>query len=347
MKNTPSKNLLNQKELINSVQYELFGRFVTNDDNKVSNTVEVWESIPKYFFTPRQVAKLRTATGHADPYKWEFMRDQVPCMVKIHPALIEQEDGTYKAFFPSVTEEFIEESLKKILADQQYGLHNEKELETWVRFTLRMIQKELKNKGRSRSINEIKHAIELMSSCLLIYYENGKEMWRGNILQDLVTIGRKEYLADSDAHHVARMPLFISLGISKMQFRQFNYPRFMGCKGQLSRWIFKKLIHRYRQASLINSYHFMYTGLKDSGLLQQSKEDKNRVKAEQALDELVKKGVLIRWKKDERKEGRCIIDVKYTVYPSSDFVAEQKAANKRKSDQHTQVLEAGVTLVDN
>ena len=45
---------------IKSPQYDLFSRFVTNDPSEVSNTVEFWESIPKYFFTPQQVEKLRT-----------------------------------------------------------------------------------------------------------------------------------------------------------------------------------------------------------------------------------------------------------------------------------------------
>jgi len=34
---------------IKSPQYDLFSQFVTNDESEVSNTVEVWESIPKYF----------------------------------------------------------------------------------------------------------------------------------------------------------------------------------------------------------------------------------------------------------------------------------------------------------
>jgi hypothetical protein len=37
------------------------------------------------------------------------------CIVTIQPALIKQKDGSYKAFFSSVTEELIEEALKKIL----------------------------------------------------------------------------------------------------------------------------------------------------------------------------------------------------------------------------------------
>ena len=212
---------------IQSLQYNLFSQFVTNDTNEISNTVEIWESIPKYLFTPKQVDKLRTPTGHADPYKWEYSYKGIPCAVKIRPALIEQEDGKYKAFFPGVTEELVEEALKKILTDQTKGIHDPQNVETWIKFSLSMIQKELKARGRTRDRNEIKHAVEVMSSCILTFYNDGKEVWKGSILQDLVTIGRDEYLADTNAHHVARLPLFISLAINQLEYRQFNYDRLM------------------------------------------------------------------------------------------------------------------------
>jgi len=35
-----------------SIQYDLYSTFVSNDATKVSNLVEFWENIPKYFFTP-------------------------------------------------------------------------------------------------------------------------------------------------------------------------------------------------------------------------------------------------------------------------------------------------------
>jgi len=327
---------------IKSVQYDLFSQFITNDQTEVSNAVEIWESIPKYFFTPRQVQKLRAETGHADPYKWEYVYDGKPCTVKIQPALIEQKDGKYLAFFPSITEELVEEALKKIFTDQQYGIHDPNGAESWIRFTLKAIQKELKARGRSRSITEIKHAIEVMSSCILVFYIDNKEVWKGSILQDLVTVGREEYKADTTTHHVARLPLFISHSINRLEYRQFNYDRLMGCNEQLSRWIYKRLINRFRQASLMNDYHFMFSELKTSGLLQQATEGKNRVKVLSALDELVKRGVLMRYEYDERKKGRKIVDVKYTVCPGSDFVREQKAANKRVSDNHIQALNAGL-----
>lgn len=333
------------KKPIKSVQLDLFSQFVTNDKSEVSNTVEVWESIPKYFFTPKQVEKLRTATGHADPYKLEYSYEGISCIVKIQPALIEQKDGSYKAFFPSVTEELVEEALKKIFTSQQYGIHDPKNVESWIKFTLSMIQKELKARGRSRDRNQIKHAIEVMSSCVMTLYKEKKEIWKGSILQDLITVGRDQYIADTDAQHIARLPLFISHSINNLEYRQFNYERLMSCNEQLTRWIYKQLIHRFKQANFMNNYHFMYSGLaRDSGLLQRDTERKNRQKVKSSLKELSERGVLISYTEDPRKEGRKIIDVKYTVIPTSDFISEQKASNKRNKDGHIQASDAGLII---
>ena len=343
MSNKPMKKP--PQELMKSVQQDLFSQFTTNEKDKVSNTVEVWECIPKYFFTPAQVKKLRTPTGHADPYKWKYSYNDFNCMVKIQPALIEQKDGSYKAFFPSVTEELVEEALKKILSDQRYGIHDPNNVETWVRFSLKMVQKELKARGRSRSIDQIKHAVEVMSSCMIFLSKEGTEIWKGAILQNLVTVGRKEYLADTNAHHVAQLPLLVSHAINHLEYRQFNYDRLMSCDEQLTRWIYKQLIHRFRQASVMNDYHFLYTKLKrDSGLLQQGRSNDNRRKVLAALDELVSRGVLMGYKSEIRKEGQTIVEVKYNLQPAPDFVGEQKAANKRGKDSHMLALNAGLTL---
>ncbi len=315
-----------------SIQFDLFSQFVTNNERSVSNAIELWDSIPKYFLTPHQVSKLRTPTGHADPYKWEFSHNGKPCMVKIQPALIEQADSSYKAFFPGVTEELIEEALKKILADTQHGFHDANNSETWVSFTLGMVGKELKSRKRTRSTTEISRAIEVMNKCNIAYYINGKEVWSGAILQDLVTVGRDEYLADQDARHVARLPVFISQSINQLGGRQFNLDMYLACDEQLTRWILKRLINRFKQANQMNSYHFMYSDIKESGFLQQAREIDNRRKVISSLDELVSEGAISRYISDIRKAGRRITDVKFTVYASDEFVRDQKAANKRNKD---------------
>lgn len=334
------------KNAIQSLQYDLFRQFVTNDPSDVSNTVEIWESIPKYFFTPKQVEKLRTSNGSAQPYEWEYTYNGVACIVVVQPAQIKQENGSYKAFFPSTTEEFVEEALKKILSDQQYGIHDPDNVQTWVRFSLSLLRRELMERGRGRTNQEIKHAISVMNKCNISVVQDGKEVWSGAILQDLVTVGRKEYLEDTDAHHVARLPLFISQSINRLDYRQFNYDRLMSCNEQLTRWIYKRLINRFKQASIATNYHFMYSELRESGLLQQARELHNRQKVKSALDELKNRGVLFNYETYERKEGRKIVDVKYVVFPTPDFTHEQKAANKRSLNAHAKAVKIRSLPVD-
>ncbi|SMG64601.1 hypothetical protein BMETH_2547473742177, partial [methanotrophic bacterial endosymbiont of Bathymodiolus sp.] len=39
---------------IKSVQHDLFSDFLANDISEVSNTVDLWERIPKYFLSPQE-----------------------------------------------------------------------------------------------------------------------------------------------------------------------------------------------------------------------------------------------------------------------------------------------------
>ena len=136
----------------------------------------------------------------------------------------------------------------------------------------------------------------------------------------------------------ARLPLFISHAINKLDFRQFNYARLMDCNEQLTRWIYKQLIHRDRQASFVNDYHFKYTNLeRDSGLLQQGRIRDNRRKVLMALDELILCKVIHKYDVNVRKEGQKIVDVKYTIKPTLDFIKDQKAANKRTTGNLKQI----------
>lgn len=318
--------------VVSNLQFDLFTSFLSNNNGEgVSNTVELWESIPKYFFTPAQVSKLRTKDGHADPAKWTYRFKDINFDVKIQPALIEEKDGKYLAYFPGITEEIVEEALKKIFTYQNHGMHDPVNHESWVKFSLSMIHKELKLMGKSRSRQQIKHALDVMSSCIITLYQEGKEVWKGAILQDLTTVNRKEYLENTDAKHVARLPLFISSGIDRLDYRQFNYSRLMNCDEQLSRWIYKQMIHKFIQASMLNTYHFLLSTIaRDSGLLQQGTYSKQRQKIISALKELQENGVILDFEEEQKKDGRKVIDVKFTLKPGQSFIQEQKAANKRK-----------------
>ena len=257
-----------------SLAFEKFTSFLVNHSNSVesvSNAMAMWDAVPKYFFTPAQIKKLRGPDGLAKPHTWQFMHKGELHSVTVQPALIQQPDGGFKAFFPSMTEELVEEALIKIFSDQNHGSYDPIKNESWVKFTLRMIYKELKTRGKQRNLSQIKHAINVMSLCVLTVTVKEKEAWRGPILQDLVTVGRDDYQDEPDAKHVARLPVFVGESIKRLEYRQYNYENLMKCQEQLSRWIYKKLIHNFTQASVMNDYHFSYASIvNDSGLLQQS-----------------------------------------------------------------------------
>jgi len=313
-------------------QYQLFTDFLTHDRSQVSNTIEIWEAIPKYFLTPAQVKKLRTKDGLAKSFTWNYEYNQIAYAVRIQPALIGA-GSEEKAYFPGPTEELVEEVLKKILLDEQYGHHDPDKAETWVKFSLSSVYRELKKSGRQRNRTEIRHALDVMSSCIITLYREDEEIWKGPILSNFLSVNRKEYLARSDSYHAAMLPALITTAINQIGYRQFNYRRLMNCRNQLTRWIYKKLINRYRQASLVNSYHFTYRSVvRDSGLLQQGRLIDNKRKLLAALNELVEQNVVDEYEVETRKQGRKIVDLKYTILPTREFVNEQTAANRRKSD---------------
>jgi len=329
---------------VKSLQMDLFSQFLANDPSEVSNTVEYWERIPKYFISVQEQEKLRTEDGLAKPYEHEYkLRDkegrELSYKIVIQPALIKDENGIYKAFFPTRTEESIEEVLKKIFTEQNHGVHDPRNVESWVKFSYGAIRRELYRMGSKLRHDQIKRGLEVMSKCVLTVYEDGNEIYTGAILQDYCSVDRNKYLEDTKAMHVARLPVFISHAINTLQYRQFNYLRFMECKEQLTRFLYKRLVNRFIHANYMNDYHFMYSDIKQaSGLLRQSSERENRKKLLSALEELKAKKAVLTYKAEERKEGRAITDVKYTITAHPEFIIEQKAANKRASLHQ---LEAG------
>lgn len=334
---------------IKSIQLDLFGFHVANDKDQVSNTIEVWDSIPKYFFNTKLVEKLRNSEGHANPFTWNYPfthanGNVVDRSVTIQPAQIEQKDGSYKAYFPTATEELIEEILKKFLADQQKGIHDVDRVESWVMFTLREIYRELAKVGRTRDITQIKHSIEVMSKCHITVKEGEEVIYSGSILSDLFSVNRKKYKDNPEQKWMAKLALPISIGINKLAIRQFNSERYARLDEPLARWIYRKLINRFTQAGYNTTYHFLYSSVKGESALLQVGDQAGRRKVISALDEEKEKGIILQYDVEDKKEGRKIVDTVYTLYPGPAFIQEQKAANLRRIQIEEKASKAGMVF---
>ena len=334
------------EDVIQSKQYDLFTSFF-GDRKDLSNTIELWDAIPKYAVSARQQTATRDENGRLPVQVAEFeytsanLDRPTRCKVKIKPALIEVEEGEFRDFYPSQGEEIIEEVLKKIFTDQQYGHHSPRDAESWVRFTLHMIRKELRERGHTRSLDEIKRSLEIMASTSIEVEMTGKGrgvIYTNPILANMLRTTRADIEDDPNAKWTAQLPALISKSINDLTYRQFNYALHMRLNTSIARWLHKRLVHRYRNASLIDAYRFAYTSAaRDSGLLNNKRISANVKALDAALEELKAEGVLFSWKSEKRFDGRKLVDVIYHVYASDDFTREVRAASARINDSREQL----------
>lgn len=340
-------------DLPRSLQYDLFTQFFGRPEN-LSNTIELWDAVPKYSCSARQQSLLRDAAGRLPVYTRTFEHRPLPkadnptftCTLSLQPASI-VEQGRRIDCYPSMDEELIEEVLRKIFTDQACGLHDPRRGESWVRFSLHMIRTELSRRGRTRSIPEIKRSLEIMSKTVIDVTVQGRgartTVYTNPILNDLVRVTRADLADDPAALWMARLPGLVSACISTLGYRQFNYAILMDLDSALARWLHKRLSHGYTNAHLLHPYQILLSTIgRDSGLLHACRTSANLKAIDKALDELVAHRVLLAWKPERRHEGRAIADVLYTLTPHTDFVAEIKAANARASDARDALQRAGL-----
>ena len=327
-----------------SAQYDLFATFFGNERD-LSNTIELWDALPKYSVTPRIQSQMRDEKGRLPVYRRELeyrpsprAENPVPFKyaITLQPASIETEDG-YRDFYPSADEELVEEVIKKIFSQQRYGIHDVRNAESWVKFTLHMIRKELARRGKTRSIPEIKRSIEILSKTVIDLTIEGagqrKTLYTNPILNDLTRVTIADRLEDPTAMWTARLPALVSLSINNLSYRQFNYGLLMSLSSQLARWLLKRLSHEYTNASLMHPYKILFSTIeRDSALLHHARVASNINTVQRALEELVANHALLDFKVEKRRNGAAIADVLYTLTPHPDFVKQVKAANARAND---------------
>ena len=322
-----------------SKQYDLFTEFF-GDQSELSNTIEIWDAIPKYAVSARRQVGIRDKQGRLPVHEYEFAYNNKPCRIEVQPASLKV-DGRFRDFYPSVDEELIEEVLRKIFADQRFGLHNAPAAESWVKFSLSMIRTELKHRGKTRSIDEIKRSIEILSRTTLAFYVDTDDtpIYTAPILSDLTRVNRAAFLDDPKSLWYARLPALVSKSVNDLTYRQFNYGKLMAMQSQLARWMHKRLSHRYTNASVLQDHGLLFTTIqRDSGLLTANRITKNRQALESSLNELVEMAVLLDWAAEERRGAHNRIeDVLYTLKAHPEFVRDVKAANARRNENAAKI----------
>lgn len=338
-----------------NLEIQLFQQFIghESEQHQLSNTIDLWDSVPRYAVSRQAMAKMRTQDGFLDLLEIHFDYKGTRLKAVIQAARIREEDGTTLDYYPSATEELIEDALRKIAACKQQGFFDKFNYRSGVVFSLHMLREELKKSGHTRSFQEIVKSLKILSGSLIeIQAGDGKDLAafsRTNYLPALTAVSRKKLRDNPEAKWMAQFHPMVTQSVDALTYRQFNYHQMMAHSTQLARWLHRQLSLKFTFATDSSSFEMGYGAIKrDSALINYARERDGVAALTKAFEELCEQGVLLRFEREDITGNRSKIhDVKYILYPTPKFVRDMKHANKRMALAVEQSIDQRVAITFN
>lgn len=336
-------------DALENKQLSLFQGFLANTEHErvaLSNAVDLWDSIPRYALSRKKQEEMRLPGGFLPIRKIAFQYRGIPLMAVIRPARIEVRDeagrptGETVEYYPSAREELIEHALRRLATEPPAGFYDHPEQRSGLVFTLYRLRQELAKQGHAMTYKDLAEGLDVLSlgAIDLETDDNAdplgvRHFARSTYFPKLAGVRRDDLEKNPEAKWYVEFHPFVTVSIDKVAYRQFNYQRLMKCHTQLARWLISQLVLKYTAAAISNSFDMRFSTIKrDSGLLEGYKLQRQAVAAlDDAWNEVKDLGALYLAKKAEHRGSRGKLeDVTYTLSPSREFAAEQKAANRRQ-----------------
>jgi hypothetical protein len=332
-------------------QLSLFQDFLANTDNEraaLSNAVDLWDSIPRYALSRKNQDEMRLPGGYLPIRKVAFHYRGIPLIAVVRPARIEVRDEAGKPtgetieYYPSAREELIEHALRRLAAAPPAGFYDQPEQRSGLVFTLHRLRQELASQGHAMTYKDLAEGLDVLSLGAIDLETSDpsdplgvRHFARSTYFPKLIGVTRDDLEKNPEAKWYVEFHPFVTESIDKVAYRQFNYRRLMKCRTQLARWLISQLVLKYTAAAVTNSFEMRFSTIKrDSGLLEGYRLQRQAVAAlDNAWEEVKDLGALYVYKKVEHRGSRGKLeDAAYTLFPSREFAAEQKAANRRQND---------------
>jgi hypothetical protein len=329
-------------------QLSLFRTFLPAEDaDSYSNTIELYDAMPKYFSSKKRMAEERQGGIFLKSLKRRFRHRDAYYDLIIKPARLIDRDGQEKEYYPSHQEELIEEALKKIACDKLNGVFLNDT--AGVQFTLYELDQELKRQNHIMKWPDLITSLEVCRGAgIEVIGPGDKVEVKSSIFPVVALVNREEWQKNPKQVrcYVQFNPL-VTHCINKLAFRQFDYVTYMRLKNHLARWMYKHLSHYYIQASYDAPYTILLSTIVENSYLVNNAQNRDRMRyIDQALDELRQDAnVISHYDKQIAKGPKGKIeDVKYVLSPSLRFISEIKKANRRQMEITDQARQLGLLI---
>lgn len=315
-------------------QISLFEVIDLAEHHKYSNTIELYDQIPKYFWGKQE----RINGEFLRPIRREFEHRGQRYNLVISPAYIEEDDGTFRHYFPSKREELVEDALRKFATEGQGRTLSDL---ASVKFTLHQLQQELKRNGHSYSKKQIKDALMICAGTHLTVKSQDGQTALVSTMFDTIGLQTREEWEDTGrtANAFVRFNPLVDTAIKGRAYRLYNYEKCLSYDNTIARQLHKRLAHHYKQASFLNAnnyYHInLTTIIRDFGLTPYASLSHNLRDVLAALKELKAKDTIMDYniKKTNAPAGqKKLLEATITIIPSTAFTDEVKKANWREKE---------------
>lgn len=316
------------------------------EHSQYSNTFEFFDGIPKYVYSKSTwkdgdpVFGVERGFGHRGK-DWK---------VKMTPAMIAGKDNVLRPAFPGVRERYVLDAIVKlslhedkgVFLDDRYGL----------KFNLRDLSRELKEQGRTYSIQQITEALQILRKTSYdIFYSTGtkaKLEYSFNVISELGLLTLDEWRENKgEGACYIRLAQMMHDSLMEKSYRLFNYVQNTNYRSVIASDLHKRMSHHFTQASPEKEYSmYVSTMIRDFGLTPCSQFRDNVRQVEAALIEMKESGVVNEYRiemkyghkedptnkpgQSKRRTKPSLIDALVHIKPGGDFSREVFMANGLK-----------------
>lgn len=299
-----------------------------NDQPRYSNTIELYDFMPKYHW-----GKVERIGGEfLRVLKREFECRGTRYKIEVAPAVITDQDGKERYYYPSKREELVEDALRRLATTQRGVFLDDR---AGVTFTLYQLQQELKKNGHSYDIAQIKDALLICNRTnITVTTEDGKGILSSSMFETLGLNSREDWKGTgSKTKAFVRFNSLVTESIKKGSFRQLDYEKAMSYSSVIARQLHKRMSHHFTQASITTRYEIkLSTIIRDFGLAEYERPSQNLAHVLKALDEMKEKSVLLSYevqKTLDHSNRNKLIDAKFILTPHPFFSGEARKINER------------------
>lgn len=293
-----------------------------------SNTIELYDVMPKYTWAAKREF---TDLDNAIVERALTVR-RVNYKVIIKAAIISKgkDKNSNVLIYPGNREELVEDALRKLSCS---GNGRFMDGQVGVLFTLYELQQELERMGHGFDRGDIREAIEVLRGASIQCIRDNETILDSNFFPMSGLQNRTDWMENGkDAKCYVQFNPLVTKSINELSFRQLNYDKCMSYSNTLARYLHKRLNHYWTQASKTKHYTIMMSTLiLQSGRELSSRMSTNRRTVDTAIKAIYDNAVINKPEIKVIKSGNKIIDIKYSLSPTKEFISEIVKANWRQT----------------